>query len=311
MAKEIKITDACINKWREEFENILQSAKLADGKVNFSRSLTSTKRPCTVYFNEIAWLKMQALIRECDKEVGWHGIAYRDEDMTKDAYYITDILVYPQEVSAATVNTDQIKYQMWLANQDDEVFNNLRMQGHSHVNMGVTPSATDTDLYESLLSQLDDTMFYIFMIYNKRGEYTYKIYDMAKNIMFETSDVTVRVIEDELGVEKFLREAKGMVTDKPAYVAPTYNYGYSNYGGVYNKPAVNSQLPQVKPVQQVKPVETVKQETKKVEPEKKQKDHKWKRIEKKKSKKTTPLKKYGGYYYDDLDDPYGPFGYME
>lgn len=312
MAKQITITDELVNQWREEFEKVLQSAKVADGKINFSRSLGSMKRPCTVYFAEIAWLKMQALIRECDKEVGWHGIAYRGEDPDKDEYVITDILVYPQEVAAAVVNTDQVKYQTWLDNQDDEVFNNIRMQGHSHVNMGVTPSATDNDLYESLLGQLEESMFYIFMIYNKRGECTYKIYDMAKNVMFETSDVTVKVIEDDLGVEKFLRESKEMIKEKSTYVPPTYAGGYSN---PYQNPGYYGYIPPkqvetVKPVQQIQPakkVEPAKDTQKQNEPQKKQSKG-WRRA--KKEKKSVQNSYYsGGYYHGGWEDDI--YGYYE
>jgi hypothetical protein len=36
--------------------------------------------------------------------------------------------------------------------------------------MGTTPSGVDTNLYDQLLGQLEDDMFYIFMIWNKRWE---------------------------------------------------------------------------------------------------------------------------------------------
>lgn len=214
MAKYIKISPEHFDEIKRSFEEMLATGKFADGKVSFSRTIGTVKRSAQIYFTEVAWLKMQTLIREFDKEVAWHGVAYRGEDETKDEYIISDILVYPQEVTGVTVNTDQEKYQNWLMGQEDEVFNNIRMQGHSHVNMSTSPSATDTDHQEKILAQLDDTMFYIFLIYNKRGEKTVKIYDLAKNILFETADVTVSVIESELGMERFVRESKEMVKDK-------------------------------------------------------------------------------------------------
>lgn len=255
MAKIIKITPECMDEIRKDFEDALSSAKLSDGKINFTKSFGNIKRDATVYFTELAWLKMQTLIREFDKEVAWHGLAYRGNDSEKDEYFIRDILVYPQEVAAATVNTDQEKYQMWLMNHEDDVFNNIRMQGHSHVNMGVTPSSVDTSLYDRILEQLDDTMFYIFLIYNKRGEKTYKIYDLAKNVLFETSDITVKILDDGTGIEKFLQEAKTMVKDK-VYSAPVsvYSGGYGGYGGnypqvgAYKKPEdVNPPAPATQP----------------------------------------------------------------
>lgn len=261
MAKIIKITPDCLAEIRKDFEETLSSAKLSDGKISFSKSFGNIKRDATVFFTHEAWQKMQALIKGFDKEVAWHGIAYRGEE-GKDEYYITDILVYPQEVTGATVNTDQEKYQMWLMNHEDDVFNNIRMQGHSHVNMGVTPSGVDNSLYERILEQLDDEMFYIFLIYNKKGDKTFKIYDLAKNILFETGDVTVKVLDDdadnvdihvdglsdeenealseflveyrtEKRMDEFTTLAKEMVKDK--VTTPTrYGGGYGgNYGGNY------------------------------------------------------------------------------
>lgn len=213
MAKIIKLTDECIDEIKKDFEEALNSAKFSDGKINFTRSFGSIKRNAVVYFTELAWIQMQTLIKEFDKEVAWHGIARRGDDESKDEYYIDEILVYPQQVTGATVNTDQEEYQMWLMNHDDEVFNKIRMQGHSHVNMQVTPSGVDTSMYDRILEQLDDTMFYIFMIWNKRGEKTIKIYDLAKNVMFDTNDCEIKILDD-IGINIFLSDAKEMVKDK-------------------------------------------------------------------------------------------------
>lgn len=257
MAKIIKLTPDILDGVRKDFEEILKNTRLADGKISFSKSFASIQRKATVYFTEIAWLKMQTLIREFDKEVAWHGLAYRCDDETKDEYIIKDILVYPQEVTGSTVNTDQQKYQSWLMAHDDEVFNNIRMQGHSHVNLGVTPSGVDLSLYERILDQLDDSMFYIFLIYNKRGEKTYMIYDMAKNIMFETSDVTVKIIDDGSGLSKFLEDAKSKVQNR-TYSAASGNYNHYQQGtlpvissqqktGGYNSKVQTTTVPTAKP----------------------------------------------------------------
>lgn len=233
MSKIIKMTSQNLDELRRDFEEALKGVKLSDGKINFTKTFGSIQRKATLYFTELAYLKMLTLVREFDKEVAWHGIAKR-HDTEEDAYVISDILVYPQEVTGATVNTDQEKYQMWLMNHEDDVFNNIRMQGHSHVNMGTTPSTVDTSLYERLLDQLDDTMFYIFLIWNKRNEKTIKIYDLAKNVLFETADVTVSLIEDGTGMEKFLSTAKEMVQDKKYTPTTPTNYGKPyGYGGYY------------------------------------------------------------------------------
>lgn len=310
MSKNIKITDESLNEVRKAFEEALSTGKFSDGKITFTKTLGVVNRKATVYFTELAWLKMQTLIREFDKEVAWHGIAKRGEDTSKDEYYITDILVYPQEVTGATVNTDQEKYQMWLMSHDDEVFNNIRMQGHSHVNMGVTPSGVDTSLYDRILEQLDDDMFYIFMIWNKRKEKTIKIYDLAKNILFDTSDVTVEILDDGTGIEKFLKDAKDAVKDKPTTPTSTYqsnyrgSYGYGGYYGGYGSSYGNS---------------AKEDEPKKTEPTKETASSQKKRKGKRKGKKhsgvnnacdeSTQVTLWDGYDYDDMDDPFYARGY--
>ena len=225
MSKSITITNEDIERLVEDFRKTLETAKLSDGKISFTKTIGNVDAKAQLYFSDTAWQKMQTLVREFDKEVAWHGVAHRGEDETKNEYYITDILVYPQEVTGATVTTDQEEYQTWLYSHDDEVFNNIRMQGHSHVNMGVTPSSVDNSLYERILDQLDDTMFYIFLIWNKRGDKTIKIYDMAKNILFDTKDV--EVIYNDI-YRDFINDAKNLVKTKA--VASSYKgFGSSSY----------------------------------------------------------------------------------
>lgn len=231
MSKLIKMTPECLAQCKKEFEEALSTGKFTDGKITFTKTLGTIDRKAILYFSEMAWIKMHTLIREFDKEVAWHGVAYRGEDKSKDEYFITDILVYPQVVTGATVNTDQDEYTTWLFNHDDDVFPHIRMQGHSHVNMGTTPSVVDNTHQEKILDQLEDDMFYIFMIWNKRKEKFIKIYDLEKNVLFETADVTVTVLEDEHGMEKFLKDAKEMVKTR-VVTTPTHGYcGYQGYGG--------------------------------------------------------------------------------
>lgn len=227
MSKLIKLPQDILDQYTKEFYETLRSGKFSDGKVNFTKTLGTVERKATVIFTKMAWEKMQLLVKEFDKEVAWHGIAERCEE--KDTYLISDILVYPQEVTGSTVTTDQSKYEEWLMSHDDDVFNKIRMQGHSHVNMAVSPSSVDLSLYERLLDQLSSDMFYIFMIWNKRGEKTVKIYDIRENILFETADVTVTIkgMED---MTEFLEDAKELVVTK------TYNYGYGTGAYPYHYP---------------------------------------------------------------------------
>ena len=121
LSKLIKMTPEYIEECRKSFEEALMGMKLADGKINFTKTFGCGDNKATIYFTAAAWTKMVILIQEFDKEVAWHGLASRIESEGRNEYTIYDILVYPQEVTGATVNTDQEAYQTWLMAKDDEV----------------------------------------------------------------------------------------------------------------------------------------------------------------------------------------------
>lgn len=215
MSKPIKMTEQFLDECRRDFEKALELTKLADGKLNFTKTFTCGEAKATVYFTAEAWAKMAMLIKEFDKEIAWHGVASRVDDDSKNEYVISDILVYPQEVTGASVEMDTEKYAIWIMeNADDERFDNIRMQGHSHVNMSTTPSSVDLNHQEEILNMLGDSDFYIFMIWNKSFISNVKVYDMKKNILFENADVTVKLIGGTEDLDAFLKSAKEKVTTK-------------------------------------------------------------------------------------------------
>lgn len=233
MSKPIRITEEYARICVAEFLAALREMRMTDGKVQYSKVLGAQDRRAALYFTPMAWVKMQLLIKNFDKEVAWHGIATRGEDPEKDEYIISDILVYPQTVTSTTVETDQAEYEKWLCDLPDDVFNNLRMQGHSHVNMGVSPSGVDTTHQGKILQQLDEDMFYIFLIWNKPGASWIKIYDFAKNAMFETADVDIHIVGDAFDHAAYMKEARELVKNQ-VYTPQSGGYYYgSGYNGQY------------------------------------------------------------------------------
>lgn len=215
MSRPIKLTQELIDECRQDFEKALSLTKLSDGKLSFTKAFSCGDRKAVVYFSAEAWAKMTMLIKEFDKEVAWHGVARRTEDESLDEYVIDDIVVYPQEVTGATVEMDTEKYALWIQeNIEDERFNHIYMQGHSHVNMGTSPSSVDLNHQEEILGMLGDNDFYIFMIWNKSFASTNKIYDLKKNVMFEDKDITVKIIGQNEGLDEFIKNAKDMVKSK-------------------------------------------------------------------------------------------------
>jgi len=163
-----------------------------------------------------AYRKTVALVSEFADEVAWHGRVTRSSE---NEFTIEDIFVYPQEVTGATVTTDQSAYTEWLYSLDDDTFSAIRMQGHSHVNMNVSPSGVDEQHRKKILEQLEGDMFYIFMIWNKSLAVHTLIYDMAHNILYENKDIDVKLLIED-GMDEFLTDAREKVQKR---VVPSQN----------------------------------------------------------------------------------------
>lgn len=227
MAKKLRLSNEEIATLLREFEANLRSMKTCEGSVTFTKNFQNAgNERAKVVFLPAAWEKMQALVREFSTEVAWHGLVKRGDE--PNTYIIYDIIVFKQTVTGATWTTNQAEYEQWLMEQPDEVFNNIRMHGHSHVNMGTSPSATDLNQYASYIEQLGSDMFYIFMIWNKKLEKTIKIYDMASNTLFETADCDVSVDYGDW-LPEFIENAKKLVGTK------TYQTGFNLTGAPYEK----------------------------------------------------------------------------
>lgn len=173
-----------------------------------------------IAFSQTAEEKMQALIQECSKEIAWKGIVERQGDKE---FFIQDIIMFPQKVSSSTVETDDDTFSNWIT---ERVMNNeidkIRFHGHSHVNMGVSPSTVDTSYQETILSDIKD--FYIFGIFNKKEEWWLNVYDVENNILYEKDDIEYLYHQSPAkewakdSIEKYVKEQ-------------TYSY----YGGYYGR----------------------------------------------------------------------------
>lgn len=147
-----------------------------------------------VHFTRTAYYKMWALVDELGKEIAWDGVCTRDPERP-NVFTVEDIIVYPQTVTGATVETDDEKYLNWMNGLDDDTFNRRRFNGHSHVNMGVTPSGTDMTYREQCLLNVKD--FFVFGIFNKKHDSNFEIYDIENNIVYENKDITFYIPEPD------------------------------------------------------------------------------------------------------------------
>lgn len=212
---------------------MMQKVMALNGKDFRSDSFTYTKTfnqpvkdKIEVNFTAEAYEQMFALINHFDSEVAWEGCVER---LDKTHFRIYKIVLYPQEVTGSTVNTDQNEYEMWRQTLPDEIFNHLFFQGHSHVNMATNPSGTDISDQWRTIASLQPTNFQIFMIWNKRHEFYVRVVDMAANVIYEKEDCIVTVGTTDTAA--FLAEADKLVKKKeyPSYV--NYSAGAGNYNG--------------------------------------------------------------------------------
>lgn len=276
MSKPIYMTPAMREEVLREFAEQLDSINLLGGKIKYETSYYWPKEKdengkeipdqITVRFSKQAQIKQEALIREFTTEVGWHGVAHRDPEDQK-VFHIDDIIVFPQEVTGSNVTPDQAAYSRWLMQLPDDQFNFCRYHGHSHVNMGVSPSGTDdrwqadtlkrmrgegmsAEEQRTFVEAMGENAFYIFMIWNKRGEVNVKVYDLMTNHFYEDKEVQIR-FEDVPDLREFLADAKSKVK------MHTYSYqsggtqrantypGYGGYGatGAGTKPSAAPSAP--------------------------------------------------------------------
>lgn len=146
--------------------------------------LMANKPAPLVTYEPLAWAKVVTAVQHCQLEVGWLGVV----EVTTEGYHIKEVYFPNQTVSATETDIGaeafgDILPQVYADGYSDE---QLRYWGHSHVNMGVTPSGQD----ESQVAEFLDSgcEFFIRGIYNKSGDSKVDVYDVTANCVYECVD---------------------------------------------------------------------------------------------------------------------------
>lgn len=191
--RALRLNDAQIDQLVAEFRAKLKSNK------GVKNGVTVKNRPkAKLIFTDMAWSKAKALTRACEKEIAWHYLVYKTREEDIPVYTITDVIVFPQTVTGATVTSDDTEYSNWVMQLPDEIFNSMHGHGHSHVSMGVTPSGVDINYQEDILDNLET--FYIFTIQNKQEALWIRIADVEDNLVYDTTDITTVIPDDNIAV---------------------------------------------------------------------------------------------------------------
>ena len=227
-----------------------------------------------VSININALNKMKEYIRQSNKEIGWLGTVVKENGM----YNILDVYLFKQEVHETTteITTDGLnEFAMEILSQEDgvEIWNNMKMWAHSHVNMSTSPSVQDDNQMDLFTQNAND--FFIRIIANKKDEFRIDIWDYEKGVIYEKLNYIIdygkdaeliqelqmkifklqSIIDDKTNVKKEMidevaKEIKGKVKEKTFKTYPTYNNsngyknGYNDYG--YNAYDWNSKKNEIK-----------------------------------------------------------------
>lgn len=250
MARPIHITEDIKQKILTDVKERLDKEPIVRA-FKYEKGFTyETDMKATIVYSPIAWFKTRLIVDTQPKEVGWHGVCRRSDDGSS-TYYIDDIMVYPQNVTGASIDPDPKEYTDWMNSLDDNTFNNLRFHGHSHVNMSVYSSSVDDKFRSDRISQLNEDDFYIFQVFNKRGDIHSEIFDCLNNVLFENQDIETFVDCDDMEVwDSYITIAKLLyTTDMSLFqdICDLYNDGGVNEFLDAAKSMVKEEVPKIPP----------------------------------------------------------------
>lgn len=125
----------------------------------------------TISFKPEALAKMEAYIAGVDSEIS--GFGKTEYDPYTDSIIVLDVMIAPQRVTGVTTTLDRdglAAWQMDLDKAGDSVAN-WRLWWHSHVNMGVFWSGTDTASINDFDLQRPEDNYMVSIVANKKGEF--------------------------------------------------------------------------------------------------------------------------------------------
>jgi hypothetical protein len=136
-----------------------------------------------ILINPNALAKMQLYVDNCDEEVGWLGTALKQNGMI----LIDDMFLFQQEVHSTTTEItpeglSAFGEEIMKLESGMEVWNNLKVWGHSHVRMSTSPSSQDDSQMEKFAENGHD--WFIRIIANKNGSLRVDLYEYSQGIIY-------------------------------------------------------------------------------------------------------------------------------
>lgn len=213
-----------LEKIKEKLDNC---KRLSDFHISINEytklDTTNIKKPVIQIPTDV-YFKMFEYVRQSETEIQWHGLVHQDKE--NQIYIIYDVFLFPQINSAAATNTNTQAFGDWIESKiiDFEFpYEDMRLHGHSHVNMTVFSSSIDDGYQKDILTKVEDGDYYLFLVLNKKHDICALLYDLDQRIFFENKDIIIQILDtkgNELRTE-VAQEIKNNCTTAPRTVYKT------------------------------------------------------------------------------------------
>lgn len=202
-----------------------------DRKTTYTKLQTETMVAPKVVFGTTALKWIQALVEAHTTEVGFYAIVDERGEGDDKNYFIRDVF-YPKhsEMNGSTceISPDGENEMMeWLLDHGREAdIPKVRFWGHSHCNMGTTPSGQDES--QALARMAQTRSYLIRAIVNKSGEISISFFDYNAQIRFDNvkwekeDDIGEDIIGAKLArIQEILNDGEVSPSDKLLDIART------------------------------------------------------------------------------------------
>lgn len=185
--------------------------KVSNGKTDVTFVTAKEVELPKIYFTTDVLMKMKTYVDEHDKEISWLGVVEKEDN----TYTVTDVMLFKQKVSGVTTDISEESLTEFgtklIAEGKTDLFNKIRLWGHSHVNMQVFASGTDNETFEQFYPHCD---YFIRLIVNKRGDITVDFVDMPNNLKFENIPWEELKTSEQVYIEELMAEFNKDYTKK-------------------------------------------------------------------------------------------------
>lgn len=196
--------------------------------------------------------KMRVYIEEMTDEIGWLGTTSR----SGNTIFIEDCYLFRQEVHGTTTEItaeglEEFGNEILQRPDGIDIWNSLKLWGHSHVTMPTSPSGQDDKQMEEFSTNGHD--YFVRLIANKAGSIRIDVYEYDKGIEFHNVEWTIEseqnmyIYQNEMEImlleekiRKLKREAREKEKQQADLVRPhiqneikekvtALSYGYTNW----------------------------------------------------------------------------------